>query len=128
MGQDVGFDNKEMLTYDYENLKFDSEAWEKVRDIKFQLQRPYMHKTGSSVVSTERPSLKPSYKNININLKCPKNKIRYDDLQRIPISGWNYTYYTMVFCSNANPTKNDVYDDYVGWGMEALHESKFQEC
>jgi hypothetical protein len=128
MGEDVGFDNKYMSTFDYDNLKFNSESWEKVRDIKFQLQRPYVHKMGNSTVASERAPLKPSYRNININLKVPKTKIRYDVTTKLPISGWNFVYYTMVFCSNACSAKNEAYDDHKSWGVEALHESKFQEC
>ena len=126
MGQDVGLDTREVKTFEYENLKFNSEAFEKVRDIKFQLQRPYVYANNDVVV--DRKSNIPAYKHININLRVPKTKIRYDVTTKLPVSGWNYVYYTMVFCSDAHLVAGNDYGSSSGWCMEALHESKFQEC
>lgn len=126
MGADIGLDTREVKTFEYENLKFNSEAFEKVRDIKFQLQRPYVN--GSADYMLNRKTSIPASKIVNINLKVPKTKIRYDISTKLPVSGWNYVYYTMVFCNDANPVGGSVYGDDAGWSMEALHESKFQEC
>lgn len=126
MGADIGLDTREVKTFEYEHLKFNSEAFEKVRDIKFQLQRPYVYANNDVVV--DRKSNIPAYKNININLKVPKTKIRYDISTKLPVSGWNYVYYTMVFCSDANPVGGNDYATNAGWGMEALHESKWMEA
>ena len=126
MGQDIGLDTREVKTFEYENLKFNSEAFEKVRDIKFQLQRPYVYADNDVVV--DRKSNIPAYKHLNINLKVPKTKIRYDVTTRLPVSGWNYVYFTMVFCSDAHLVGGNDYGTATGWCMEAQHESKFMEA
>lgn len=126
LGNAVGLDSREVKTFEYENLRLNTQCFEKVRDINFQLQRPYVY--ANSNVALDRGPPKPAYKNISMNLPVPKGKIRYDAGTSLPVSGWNYVYYTMVFCSDASPIGGNDYATNVGWGMEALHTSKFQEA
>ena len=124
MGQPVGIDSREVKTFEYEQLKFNSSAFEKVRDIRFTLSRPYVYDNADVFINRHAPA--PSSKTININFKCPKQKLRYDPTTKLPLN-WNYVYYTMVFCSQKGPISGNDYSQNISWNMEALGKSAFQD-
>lgn len=128
INQDVGL-NDAQVPYEFENLRPNSESIEVLHDVKFKLMNPVTgHKNynPNTVFNVYNVQNLPTNKDLSFWLPCPKKAITYDDTgtSRIPIGGWDYRTYVMVFCNRSGGT----YTETTGyWDMEASMISRVQE-